>query len=141
MAGSPIDEELVLDAAFQARYRELVAERQQAEAEQRIATAGDEPQWVVLAEAGTARSVPAPGYRRVEMHVPDGTGLHTFVEQDPTTYTPRYGIELLRLDPRTGEHLGSDASGYRDEFEDAGEWMRAVEHVRLADDPWTDPKS
>ena len=140
VAGSPIDKELVLDAAFQARYRELRAERQQAEAKQRIAAAGGEPQWVVLAETGTARPLPAPGYERLEMHVPDGTGLHTFVEHDPSTYTPRYGIELLRLDPSTGEYLASDGSPYREEFGDPDEWMRAVEHVRRADDPWTDPK-
>ncbi len=141
VAGASIDEELVLDAAFQVRYRELRTEQQQAEAEQRIAAAAGEPQWIVLAESGTAQPVPAPGYRRVEMHVPEGTGLHTYVEHDPTTYTPRYGIEVLRLDPRTGEHLGSDGSPSREEFEDADEWIRAVEHVRRADDPWTDPKS
>lgn len=140
VAGSPIDEELVLDAAFQARYREVRVERQQAEAEERIAAAAGEPQWVLLAETGTAR-LPAPGYQRLEMHVPDGTGLRAFVEHDPTTYAPRYGIELLRLDPRSGEHLASEASPHRKEFGDPDEWMRAIEHLHRADDPWADAKT
>lgn len=140
LEGSSIDEELVVDAAFQVRYRELRAELQQAEAEQRIEAAGSGPQWVVLAETGTAPTVPEPGYRCLEMHVPEGTGLHTFVENDPSTYDARYGIELLRLDPRTGEHLASHESPHREDFEDADEWTRAVEHIHNADDPWSDCK-
>lgn len=140
VAGTSIDEELALDAAFQARYRELQAERQQAEAEQRISAAGNEPQWVVLAETGTEGPVPAPGYRRLEMHVPDGTGLHIFVEHDPSTYIPFYGIEMLRLDPRTGEHEASDASLYREGFGDLDEWKRTIERIRRAESPETGPK-
>jgi hypothetical protein len=136
VAPSVGDEDLVIGAAFYARYRELRAEWHQAEVMERIAAAGQDPQWVLLGETGTAEPVPVPGYRRLEMHVPDGTGLHTFVEFDPKTYAPLYGVELLRLDPRTGEHLPDDARPSRQEFLDPDQWEWAVARLRLAEKPW-----
>lgn len=129
LGGTAIDEDLVLDAAFGARHREMRAAHQRAEAERRIA-AGQSPGWVLIGESGPAGPDPAPGYRRLEMHLPDGMSLHTFIEHDPGTYLPCYGLELLQLDPRTGEFLGATPSADREEFGDRDEWRRAVERAR-----------
>lgn len=129
-APQPEVEELLVDAAFYVRYRELRSELQKAEVERRIAAAGDGPGWVVLAETGADGSTPAPGFRRVEMHLPDGKGLYTFVDVDPSTYRPRYGVEVLRLDPSSGEELPDDPIASRQEFAELTDWEQAIAEAR-----------
>ena len=121
---------LLIDAAFQNRYRELPAEHQQAEAARRIAEAGDGPTWVTLAEAGDDGPAAATGFQRIEMRVPDGLGMHTYVDIDPTTFLPLYGIEILQLEPTTGEHLGTDARPERQQFADREKWLAAIAAVK-----------
>ncbi len=123
---------LLIDAAFQNRYRELPAEHQQAEAARRIAEAGDGPAWVTLAEAGDNGPAAATGFQRVEMRVPDGLGMHTYVDIDATTFLPLYGIEILALEPTTGEHLGTDARPERRQFPDREEWLAAIAEVKAS---------
>lgn len=117
---------LLIDAAFQGRYRDLPGERQQAEAARRIAEAGKGPAWVLLGESGDDGPGAATGFRRIEMHVPDGFGIHSYTDIDATTFLPLYGIETLPLDPATGEYGGHDARPERREFTDRAEWLAAL---------------
>ncbi len=129
-APSAVVSPLLMDAAFLNRYRELPAEHQQAEAARRIARAGGGPGWVTLAETGDDGPSAATGFRRVEMRVPDGLGMHTYVDIDPTTFLPLYGIEIMRLEPATGEHLGTDARPERRQFTDREQWLAAIAAVK-----------
>ena len=117
---------LLIDAAFQGRYRELPGERQQAQAAGRIAAAGKEPAWVLLAESGDDGPGAATGFRRIEMHLPDGFGIHSYTDIDANTFLPLYRIETLQLDPATGEYTGKDARPERSEFTERAEWLEAL---------------
>jgi hypothetical protein len=117
---------LLIDAAFQGRYRHLGGERQQAEAARRIAEAGKGPAWVLLAESGDDGPGAATGFRRIEMHLPDGLGVYSYIDIDPSTFLPLYWIETLQLDPATGEFTGNDARPERREFTDRAEWLDAL---------------
>ncbi len=122
--------EVLVDAAFHARYREVLSELEEAEAARRIAAAGDGPGWVVLGETGAEGATPAPGFRRVEMHLPDGKALHTYVDLDPSTHRPNYGVEVLSLDPSSGEELPDGSRGGRREFSERADWESAIAQDR-----------
>ena len=119
----------VVGAAFAIRYRELARERARAAAAGGIRDArlrGDT--WVVVEERGRP-DVPVPGlYRRLEMRVEDGSGLHAFVEEDPGTGAPLYVVEQVPLDPETGDAV--DEPTDRRTFTDRSEWERRVEELR-----------
>lgn len=128
-----LDLELVAQAAFGLRYREVVAEVRREDAVRRVREArrAGVP-WVVLREtAGTAGPFVAP-YDRLEMHVPSGTGLHAFVELGPEMDRPRFGVEVLQLDPRTGYPV-SDAAPPAElrTYGDRYRWEGAIEEARL----------
>jgi hypothetical protein len=116
---------LLIDAAFQGRYRDLAGEQQQAEAARRIAEVGTGSAWVLLAESADDASA-ATGFRRIEMHLPDGLGVHSYIDIDPSTFLPLYWIETLQLDPATGEFTDKDARPERREFTDRAEWLDAL---------------
>ena len=124
--------DLVADAAFQNRYRELPSERQQTDAVRRIAAAGAGPAWVLLGEFGEDGAGVATGFRRIEMRVPDGLGMHSYIDIDATTFLPLYGIEILQLDPDTGEFAGSHARPERQEFTDREEWLAAIKAIKTS---------
>jgi len=134
-AGKPSPEvaPLLIDAAFQARYRELPAELAQAQAARRIDQAGNMPGWVIIAAAGDENGA-GTGFSRVEMRLPDGLGMHTYIDIDATTFLPLYGIELLALDPATGEYVGTNARPDRREFTDKAEWRAAVDAIKAGED-------
>ena len=119
----------VAGAGFAIRYRELARERARAAAAGRIREArlrGDP--WVVVEERGRP-DAPVPGlYRRLEMRVEDGSGLHAFVEEDPGTGAPRYVVERVPLDPETGDAVGEPTD--RSTFTDRPEWERGVKELR-----------
>lgn len=125
---------LLIDSAFQGRHRELPGERQQTEAAGRIAEAGGGPAWVTLAESGDDGPEAATGFLRVEMRLPDGRGMHTYVDIDATTYRPLYGIEIRQLDPATGEQIDARARPARTEFTDRVEWLAAIADVKASSD-------
>jgi hypothetical protein len=114
-AGIPaggLDLELAAGAAFALRYREVKAAAQRAAMAARVAEAAAKGErWVVLPEAAGGR-VPDPygsaTSSRVELHLPSGVAIHSFVELDPDSYRPRYGVEAVRLDPASGEPLGGE---------------------------------
>jgi hypothetical protein len=112
LATEGVDLALATTAAFSLRYRELVGEVARERAIERIRAARERGDaWVVLHESGTLEQAPAVPYRRLEMHLGDGAGLHLFVQQDPETAAPVYGVESVQLDPQTGDWL-HDASGW-----------------------------
>ena len=121
---------LLIDAAFQGRYRELPGERQQARAARRIAAAGKGPAWVLLGETGDDGPGAATGFRRIEMHLPDGFGIHSYTDIDANTFLPLYRIETLQLDPATGDYTGKDARPERREFTERAEWLDALAAIK-----------
>lgn len=119
----------VCGAAFAIRYREVVRERARAAARERIREARlrGHP-WVVVEERGRPEA-PLPGlYRRLEMSVKDGAGLHAFVDEDPATGAPRYVVERVSLDPETGDAVGGPTD--RRVFADPSEWERGMRALR-----------
>jgi hypothetical protein len=111
LATEGVDLALATTAAFSLRYRELVGEVARERAIERIRAARERGDaWVVLHESGTPEQAPAVPYRRLEMHLGDGAGLHLFVQQDPETAAPVYGVESVQLDPQTGDWLHEASS-------------------------------
>jgi len=102
------------------------------EAVRRIAAAGAGPAWVLLGEFGEDGAGVATGFRRIEMRVPDGLGMHSYIDIDATTFLPLYGIEILQLDPDTGEFAGSHARPERQEFTDREEWLAAIKAIKTS---------
>lgn len=132
-----LDLEVAAGAAFALRYREVkaAAARDAVAARVQEATAKGE-RWVVLQEPpGGQAPDPFAGAvsSRVELHVPTGVAIHSFVELDPDTYQPRYGVEAARLDPVSGE-LARDEEPVATArtFEDPAAWERAVAVLRRA---------
>jgi len=122
-------------AAFAVRYREIraAAAREAVAARVQEATAKGE-RWVVLQEpSGGQAPDPFGGAvsSRVELHVPTGVAIHSFVELDPDTYRPSYGVEAARLDPVTGE-LARDEEPVAAPrtFDDPAAWEQAVTALR-----------
>jgi hypothetical protein len=125
-----LDLGLVAGAAFRLRHQEIVSESHRAEAIRRIREGRERGErWVVLYETGSG--YPPMPYRRLEMHLPSGVGLHACIEADPATLGPRYSVEAVRLDPATGDWLaGTEPVSERQTFATAGEWREAVEALR-----------
>ena len=99
-----LDLGVVAGAAFNLRYRELRAAAQREQAKERIraaAAAGDE--WVVLFETGRSELAPFSPFRRLEMRISDGRGLHASIVSDPSTGGPAFTVEVVQLDPATGD--------------------------------------
>jgi hypothetical protein len=127
-----LDLQLVGQAAFGLRYREVVMAVQREDAIRRVREAGQAGlQWVVLREtAGAAGPFAAP-YDRLEMHVPSGVGLHEFVELGPEMDRPRFGVEVLKLDPRTGDRVSdTGAPAELRTYRDGDQWKEAIEELR-----------
>ena len=128
-----LDAGLIAGAAFSMRYRELAAAASRTERLQRIQTAADagEP-WVRVEEIGSKETAGMVPWTWVEMHVPSGAGLRQTLEADPMTGAPRYSLEVVPLDPATGERLPvpADVAGVEESFTDPTEWMAAVETKR-----------
>jgi hypothetical protein len=124
-----IDLGLVAGAAFSLRYRELLEEMNREEAMRRIREGRERgAEWVPVYETGPGLLSP---YRRLEMRLADGRGLHIFVEPDPATGGPLYGVEAIQLDPRTGDWLPDAAPlSPRQTFTDPDEWEAAIDTAR-----------
>jgi hypothetical protein len=126
-----IDLDLVRDAAYQARARQLevrAATERTATAIRRAKTAG-EPTAVIWSEGDKELW---PPYRRVEMSVSTGNAVAVTTVMDPDTMMPRYALEALALDPESGEALDEEPLSPRREFTDPDEWRAAAEALRAA---------
>jgi len=127
-AGPPAAE-LVAGAAFALRHRELAADLAAAEVARRLAeAAASGAGWVVLHEAGHPELAVLGQYNRLEIHLPDGAGLHSFVEMEAGADRPVFVVEALPLDPATGARRGE--AQRRVELADREAWTRAVEELR-----------
>ncbi len=127
-----IDLGLVTGASFSLRYRDLLAEMHREEAIRRIREGRERgAEWVVIYETGTAGGMPIPPYRRLEMKIPDGAGLHVFIEPDPETGGPLFGVEMVQLDPQTGDWLPDvEPLSARQTFTEPEPWEAAIRRSR-----------
>lgn len=127
-----IDLGLVTSAAFGLRHRDLVGELARGRAMERIQAARERGDaWVVLYEAGSPVQAPAVPYRRLEMHLRGGAGLHVYVEQDVATARPLYGVQAVQLDPHTGDWL-NEATVWAEPrtFSDPEPWQALIDELR-----------
>lgn len=121
--------ELVAGAAFALRARELAAEADAAAVAARIAAAvaaGDE--WVVLREIGRREHAAFGSYRRLEMHLPDGAGLHLCAELSPEDGRPVFVVEAVALDPASGRPRAEVAERW--EARDPAGWAAHESRIR-----------
>lgn len=130
-----LDAGLIAGAGFSMRYRALAgaAARNERLGRIRAATeAGDA--WVRVEEIGSRETAGMVPWSWIDMHVPSGAGLRQTLEADQTTGAPRYGLEVVPLDPATGERLPTpdDVLSVEDSFDDPTEWMAAVEAKRAS---------
>ena len=86
--------------------------------------------WVLLNETTVRGShdPPDPPYHRLEMRLADGLGLHLYVELDPSTAKPVYGLETVQLDLTTGEWTGDASEAVTARYDYPQPWdARALE--------------
>lgn len=125
------DLEVVADAAFGLRHREVLAAQRRLRKATRIATArarGDT--WVTLDESGQADQPGAAPYQRIDMRLDDGSGIRVSVDLDPDSYRPVYALERLRLDPVSGALVGSADTADTATFTDPAVWWAAFQRWR-----------
>jgi len=128
-----LDAGLVAGAAFSLRYREMAGAVARAERLGRIRAAAEAGEaWVRVEEIGSREAAGLMPWTWTEMHVPSGAGLRQTLEADPTTGAPRYSLEVVPLDPATGDRLPTppDVIAVEESFDDPAEWMAAVERKR-----------
>jgi hypothetical protein len=128
-----LDAGLIAGAAFSMRYRELATGAARAERLGRIQAAAEAGEaWVRVEEIGSKETAGMAPWSWIEMHVGSGAGLRQTLEADPTTGAPRYGLEVVPLDPATGDRFPTppDVVTVEESFDDPTEWMAAVEAKR-----------
>ena len=128
-----LDAGLIAGAGFSMRYRELAGAAARNERLDRIRAATEAGGgWVRVEEIGSRETAGMVPWSWVEMHVPSGAGLRQTLEADPMTGAPRYSLEVVPLDPATGDRLPvpPDVLAVEESFDDPTEWMAAVEAKR-----------
>jgi hypothetical protein len=128
-----LDAGLIAGAGFSMRYRELATAASRAERLGRIRAAAEAGEgWVRVEEIGSRETAGMVPWTWVEMHVATGAGLRQTLEADPMTGAPRYSLEVVPLDPATGDQLPvpADLVTVQETFDDPTEWMAAVEARR-----------
>jgi hypothetical protein len=126
-----IDLDLVRDAAYQVRARELTARAATERTQRLIDRARSRGEATVVIWSEGEREL-WPPYRRVEMSVATGRALSLTTEFDPERMTPRFALEALQLDPATGEALDEPPLAPRATYEDPESWRRAAGELRSA---------
>jgi len=126
-----IDFDLVRDAAYQMRARELAvrASAERTETAIRRARAAGAATAVIWSEGEREMW---PPYRRIEMSLANGAAVAVSTVVDPDTMMPLYALEGIALDPDTGEATGEGAIAPRREFTDPDEWRAAAASLREA---------
>ena len=124
-----IDLDLVRDAAYQMRSRELTmrASAERTETAIRRARAAGQPTAVIWSEGERELW---PPYRRVGMSLSSGLAVAISTLMDPDTMMPRYALEGIALDPETGEATTEEPLAPRMEFTDPDEWRAAARVLR-----------
>lgn len=128
-----LDIELAAGAAFCLRYREVLAATRRDAVRSRIDEArarGDI--WVDLEGSAPFLSMPFPPWRSVEMHLADGTAIHSWVQEslDEAGDGLEFGVEVIQLDPQTGGRSSDAPSSDRQTFSDHQLWLQAVEKLK-----------
>jgi hypothetical protein len=120
-----MDVGLVAAASFAHRYREVLQDTHRDAARDRIRVARERgEERVTVYQTG---SLVHPPYRRLEMRLSDGAGIHSFVEIDPETGGPLFGLEEIQLDPQTGDWVtDAEALALRRTFGEREDWLTAV---------------
>lgn len=123
--------ELVRDAAYQMRARELEVRAASERTEAAIVRARNagEPTVAIWGEGESTRW---PPYRRVEMSLATGRAVSETTHLDPDTMTPVFALEAIELDPGTGEAASDDPIVPRREFTDHEAWRAAAAELRQA---------
>jgi hypothetical protein len=124
-----IEQDLVRDAAYNMRARQLAAREpvERASRQIRKAQAAGERTVTIWNEG---RSEEWPPYRSVEMEVATGRAVAVSTEMNPETMAPLYVLEGLQLDPETGEGSADPSLAPRREFTDLDEWRSAAAELR-----------
>lgn len=124
-----IDLDLVREAAYQMRARELTmrASTQRTQTAIRRARAAGQRTAVIWSEGEREMW---PPYRRVEMSLSSGRAVAVSTLMDPDTMMPRYAVEGIALDPATGEVTALEPLAPRREFTDPDQWRVAAETLR-----------
>jgi len=128
-----LDAGLLAGAGFSMRYRELATTASRTQRLDRIRAAADGGEaWVRVEEIGSRETAGMVPWSWVDMHVPSGLGIQQTLEADPMTGAPRYSLEVVPLDPATGDRLPvpADVVSVTETFDDPTEWMAAVEAKR-----------
>ena len=128
-----LDAGLLAGAGFSMRYRDLAATASRSERLGRIRAAAEAGEaWVRVEEIGSKETAGMMPWTWVETHVPSGAGLRQTMEANPMTGAPVYSLEVVPLDPATGDHLSvpPDVVTVQESFADPTEWMSAVEAKR-----------
>lgn len=103
LPGFELDLDLVARAAFAMRHREVAAEQAARRRLRLVAQAHRAGQaWVVVEEQGFAEGDPFIPYTRLEVEVATGRALLVTARADADFRSVLHGVELLRLDLRTG---------------------------------------
>lgn len=126
-----LDLELAAGAAFYLRHREITSESRWDESAERIAgAAGRGEAWVLIEETRSPTGIPYPPWRKMEMHLPEGTGLHQWVEEILEAEGVEFGVELVTLDPRTGRWLAEEPVRERAVTREFQEWTQTVARLK-----------
>lgn len=128
-----LDAGLIAGAGFSMRYRELASAVARNERLGRIQAAAESGEaWVRVEEIGSRETAGMVPWSWIEMHVPSGAGLRQTLEADPMTGAPKYSLELVPLDPATGDRLPTppDVASVEESFDNPADWMAAVEAKR-----------
>jgi hypothetical protein len=128
-----LDAGLLAGAGFSMRYRELAVGASRNERLDRIRAAAEAGEgWVRVEEIGSRETAGMMPWTWVEMHLGSGAGLRQTMEADPMTGAPVYSLEVVPLDPATGDYLPvpTDVVSVIDTYSDPTEWMAAIEAKR-----------
>lgn len=128
LGADPTMRELVAEAGFALRHGALAGEVRSAEVRRCIARAAGRPGWIVLDEQGELRPTGPSTWRRLDLHLPDGLGLALSAGLDEETGGASYAVEVLRLDPATGDVVAAAEAPRR--FADRATWQAAVAVLR-----------
>ncbi len=124
-----IDLDLVRDAAYQMRSRELAQRASVERTETAIRRARAAGQTTVTIWSEGEQEL-WPPYRRVEMSLRSGRAVSVSALLDADTMMPRYAVEAYQLDPETGEAASPDPIAPRREYTDPDVWRAAAEELR-----------
>jgi hypothetical protein len=133
MSAQDLDLGLVASAAFSLRYTEILGEMHRDDAIDRVRAArGAGKEWVTVYQTGTPEGWRQRRYEALEMHLPDGIALNLSVEIDAETYGPVYEIEVVQLDPHTGDWVNDVRPLVeRRVWPQQGSWEEAIEEYKL----------